>query len=123
LYFNIWVPVTRDQDDLIYTANSKVYAPNNLDGLKYLNNSFLFSKTKTNVERKPTMFWIHGGGYLTGSSNVDVYYGAYLASTENLIVTRTNYRLGVLGFLYLNDSRAPGNLGINDQITAIEWYK
>jgi hypothetical protein len=43
LYFNIWVPVTKDQDDLIYESNSKLYS-NNLDALKYINNDFLFEK-------------------------------------------------------------------------------
>ena len=121
LYFNIWVPVTNDQDELLYLNQSKLYS-NNLNNLKYINNSFIFSKSNK-IDKKTTMFWIHGGAYVTGSSNEDAYDGSILASTENVIVAGTNYRLGVLGFLFLNDSRVADNIALNDQLTAIEWYK
>ena len=121
LYFNIWVPVTNDQDELLYTNQSKLYS-NDLSKLKYINNSFIFGKTE-NVEKKSTMFWIHGGGYVYGSSNDEAYDGTVLSSIENVIVAGSNYRLGVFGFLYLNDSRVSDNIALNDQLLAIEWYK
>ena len=34
-----------------------------------------------------------------------------------------NYRLGPLGFFTLENDIAPGNLGIRDQIKALEWIK
>jgi len=43
------------------------------------------------------MVWIHGGGYGTGAKNI--YFGAPLAVTGDVIVVAINYRLGLLGFL------------------------
>jgi acetylcholinesterase len=121
LYFSLWVPVTKDQDDLLYFKNSKLYY-NNLNKLKYIKNGFIYRKSGRE-DRKTTMFWIHGGGYVTGSANEAAYDGTVLSSTENVIVAGTNYRLGVFGYLFLNDSRVPGNIAAMDQLMAIEWFK
>ncbi len=59
----------------------------------------------------------------SGSSNEEIYDGNVLASSENVIVASMNYRLGVYGFLYLNNSKVPGNLALVDQLLAVEWYK
>lgn len=42
------------------------------------------------------MFWIHGGGFTTGSSNSVIYGPEYLI-TEDVVLVTFNYRLGVLG--------------------------
>lgn len=118
LHFNVWVPVTKQQDDLIYLQNSKVFE-NNLDNLKYIPNAFLFN----NAPNKTTMFWIHGGAFENGSGNDED--GSVLSTVENVIVVAINYRLGSFGFLYLNTSNnvAPGSMGLADQLLAIEWYR
>ncbi|KAL8212960.1 UNVERIFIED_CONTAM: hypothetical protein K2H54_059835 [Gekko kuhli] len=70
----------------------------------------------------PVLAWIHGGGYVAGAGSHDLNNGALLAATENVIVASMNYRLGVLGFLYLPPA-APGNMGLWDQQLALKWLK
>ncbi|XP_034963150.2 cholinesterase-like [Zootoca vivipara] len=68
----------------------------------------------------PVLVFIHGGGFFTGTSSLDLYKGASLASTERVIVVSMNYRLGMLGFLTMPPA-APGNLGLLDQQLALRW--
>ncbi|CAG2173673.1 unnamed protein product, partial [Oppiella nova] len=69
---------------------------------------------------KPVMFWIHGGGLLTGSSFQYQYNGSALAA-HDVVVVSINYRLAQFGFLYGGDDRAPGNQGFYDQLLALKW--
>lgn len=45
---------------------------------------------------KPVMVWIHGGGFMTGSSKSEVYGPDYLI-TKDIVFVSFNYRLGFLG--------------------------
>ena len=77
-------------------------------------------------KKRPVMFWIHGGGFLIGSGSVPMYDGANLSKNGDVVVVNINYRLGALGFLYLNDIKGKqtgfdDNLGIRDQIAALQW--
>ena len=46
------------------------------------------------------MVWIHGGGFLMGSGNPDIYHPEHLIAEDVVLVT-FNYRLGALGKAYL----------------------
>ena len=75
----------------------------------------------------PVMIWIHGGAYITGSSNSSLYQLATLPLYDVVLVT-INYRLGPFGFLKLDDVTggkisSTGNEGLMDQKIAIEWVK
>lgn len=78
---------------------------------------------------KPVMVWIHGGGFVQGSSSVAIYDGARLARDGDVVVVSINYRLGALGFLAVpelideNPSATAGNYGILDQIHALRWVR
>ncbi|XP_066292298.1 cholinesterase 1-like [Branchiostoma lanceolatum] len=67
------------------------------------------------------MVYIHGGGFNGGSSAL--YTGKFLTATEGVIVVTVNYRVGPLGFLYTGTDDAPGNMGLTDQLLALQWVQ
>jgi para-nitrobenzyl esterase len=74
----------------------------------------------------PVMVWIHGGGWTNGSGRDPWYDGSSFAKRGDVVVVTINYRLGAFGWLYLDDVggseyAGSGNLGILDQIAALEW--
>ncbi|XP_046549631.1 acetylcholinesterase-like isoform X2 [Haliotis rubra] len=77
----------------------------------------------TATTKLTTMVWIYGGGFTTGSINMPLYNGQYLAAENNVIVMSMNYRLGAHGFLYLGPDRFPGNQGLMDQALALQWIQ
>src|SRR5574344_2845476 len=93
--------------------------PNESEDCLYLN---VFTKeTKT---KKPVFVWIHGGGFLTGCSYYPMYDGTSFAKNDEVYVS-INYRLGVFGFydFRLLNEQFDENIGINDQIVALNWIK
>jgi para-nitrobenzyl esterase len=79
------------------------------------------------TERSPraVMVWIHGGGFLNGSS--DLYNARWLATRGDIVVVTINYRLGALGFLahpaLAADRDQLGNYGLADQQAALRWVR
>lgn len=78
--------------------------------------------------RRPVLVWIHGGAFLTGSGSTPWYNGHSFAKTHDVVVVTINYRLGALGFLHLDEIggeefAGSGNLGILDQVAALEWVR
>jgi para-nitrobenzyl esterase len=75
----------------------------------------------------PVMFWIHGGGNVSGFAQ-ESPMGPTLAR-KGVILVSINYRLGALGFLAHpaltaeSPHHASGNYGILDQIAALEWVR
>ncbi|XP_076647374.1 esterase FE4 isoform X2 [Halictus rubicundus] len=78
--------------------------------------------TNSLSERKPVMFWIHGGSFLIGTGSFVDKRPDYLVA-KDVVVVSTNYRLGAFGFLNLGHKAAPGNQGLKDLIAALEWVK
>jgi para-nitrobenzyl esterase len=77
---------------------------------------------------RPVLFWIHGGAFIWGSADTPWYDGSAFARHGDVVVVTINYRLGPFGFLYLDDLfpgafPAAGNIGILDQIAALEWVR
>ena len=80
----------------------------------------------TRASPRPVMVWIHGGGFLNGSS--DIYNAKWLATRGDIVVVTVNYRLGALGFLAHpalagKTSPDPGNYGLADQQAALRWVR
>lgn len=77
--------------------------------------------------KRPVMVWIHGGALVYGSGNVALYDGGAYARRGAVVVT-INYRMGPLGFFSHpaidgDDSSAPANYGLFDQIAALRWVR
>jgi para-nitrobenzyl esterase len=74
------------------------------------------------------MVWIHGGAFILGSGSTALYSGERLAAAGDVVVVTINYRLGALGFLdwralASGPERPPSNLGLRDQVAALEWVR
>ena len=71
----------------------------------------------------PVMVWLHGGAHRIGAGSLPLYNGQRLAQRDVVVVT-LNYRLGYLGYFAhpaLSQEGESGNLGLLDQIRALEW--
>ncbi|ARG58875.1 MULTISPECIES: carboxylesterase/lipase family protein [Mycobacterium] len=79
------------------------------------------------TEPLPVMVFIHGGGYILGSSATPLYDGAALAR-RGCVYVSVNYRLGALGCLDLSslstaDIPIDGNLYLLDLVLALQWVR
>ncbi|XP_074113801.1 juvenile hormone esterase-like [Cotesia typhae] len=97
-------------------------------GLKHLEGSDdclhlnVYTTDLTPEEPRATMVSFHGGGFFWGSNN-DFLYGPDFLIKKNIVLVTLNYRLGIFGFLNLDDEEVPGNQGLKDQIMALKWVK
>lgn len=73
-----------------------------------------------NADGLPVMVWIHGGAFVRGSNASPIYDGTAFAR-DGVVLVSINYRLGVFGYTVFDD--APTNLGMRDQIAALEWVR
>ncbi|BBX45074.1 carboxylesterase/lipase family protein [Mycobacterium cookii] len=75
----------------------------------------------------PVMVFVHGGGYIMGSSATPIYDGVALAR-RGCVYVSVNYRLGALGCLDLSslstdDVHIDSNLFLRDLVLALRWVK
>lgn len=80
----------------------------------------------TDSKKRPVMFYSHGGGFVIGSGGSAGQDGANLARNFDVVVVETNHRLGLLGFLYLDelggkDYEGSGNNGMLDIVEGLKW--
>ena len=78
--------------------------------------------------KRPVMFWLHGGGFTSGSGGFAIYDGTNLASRHDVVVVTVNHRLNVFGYLYLAGIGGAkyadaSNVGMLDIIQALEWVR
>ncbi len=75
----------------------------------------------------PVKVFVHGGGYILGSSATPIYDGSALARRGCVFVS-VNYRLGALGCFDLSSlstAQDPidGNLFLRDLVKALQWVR
>ncbi len=77
--------------------------------------------------KRPVMFWIHGGGFSTGSGSSPWYDGTNVARKQDVVVVTINHRLNVFGYCHLGAFSAKyadsSNVGTLDCIAALKWVK
>ncbi len=79
-------------------------------------------------KKRPVLFWIHGGGYTSGSSQeLPSYDGTNLSKKGDVVVVSINHRLNILGFLdlsaYGDQYKHSANNSILDMAAALEWVQ
>ena len=105
-----------------FYTNQDYITPCSEDSL-FLN---IWTPAKSDKEKLPVAFWIHGGAFLGGYGHEVAFDGEEYCKRDVILVT-INYRLGAFGFLahpWLNqedEDGVSGNYGIFDQIAALKW--
>jgi hypothetical protein len=109
------------------TANATVYGSECAQGMSgsedclFLNiQTPYIPKVGDTSDLRPVYFYIHGGGFTSGSGADPSTDGGNMASREDIVSVQINYRLSTLGFLAVPGTDTKGNFGIGDQIIALE---
>ena len=79
-------------------------------------------------KKRPVMVWLHGGGFISGSSQeLSAYDGERLSRRGDVVLVSLNHRLGPLGFLDLSAFgeryESSANAGMLDIVMALEWIR
>lgn len=76
-------------------------------------------------KKRPVMFWIHGGGFSTGSGASKWYDGTNVCQKQDVVVVTINHRLNVFGYAHLgafsSDFADSSNCGTLDCAAALKW--
>src|SRR5262245_16175762 len=88
----------------------------------YLN---VWTPAKLAKARIPVVVWIHGGGYVGGSTSIPLYDGTGFAK-KGVVMVSLAYRLGVYGFmahpeLSRESGHGSGTYGIQDLVAGLQW--
>ncbi|XP_046397713.1 venom carboxylesterase-6-like [Ischnura elegans] len=70
----------------------------------------------------PVIIFLHTGAFLVSSGQSSLWGPQYFMDHHCILVT-INYRLGPFGFLSTGDSVVPGNMGLKDQVLAMQWVQ
>ena len=71
----------------------------------------VWTPSKDATAKLPVMVWIHGGGYVAGTTSESRQDGQFLAK-RGVVVVSMNYRLGAFGFFTLPE-----------QVAALQWVQ
>lgn len=71
----------------------------------------------------PVVVYIHGGGFQWGDSALFINDPANFVAITGVVFVTFNYRVGIMGFLSLEESELPGNMGLWDQNLVLKWVQ
>ncbi|XP_076803494.1 cocaine esterase-like [Clavelina lepadiformis] len=85
----------------------------------YLN---IFTSSPSKAANMPVLVWFHGGANQMHS--IAGYDGQVLCGLNDVVLVTVGYRLNVFGFFTAGiESDYPGNVGLLDQVAALEWTR
>ena len=77
-------------------------------------------------KKRPVVFYIHGGGFSTGSGTMVAAADSWCRE-EDLVIVGVNHRLNIFGYLYLGGFdqkyRDSGCAGMLDLVLALKWVR
>lgn len=123
-----WGPIPlQDLDPLpraLPGTENYFYAPGVTTSEDCLNLNIWAPTSDVDAASAPVLFWIFGGGFLCGSGTGPWVDGSRYAREHGVIVVTINYRLGLLGNLWLGDIESGAtDLALQDQISALRWVQ
>ncbi len=88
----------------------------------------IWTPSISDQKKRAVMFWIHGGGFATGSSQEHPSYdGENISRLGDVVVISINHRLNAFGYLdlsaYGDKYASSGNVGMIDIVAALEWVR
>ncbi|MCX6056893.1 MAG: carboxylesterase/lipase family protein [Chloroflexi bacterium] len=111
----------------------QTYDPVELDDPKeHVNNEDCLSlniwSPTSSSDKKAVMVFIHGGGFVVGSSKSMLYHGDVIAKNGDVVFVSLNYRMGLFGYFDFSVIGGPeytdsANNGLRDQMLALQWVK
>ncbi|XP_059613338.1 venom carboxylesterase-6-like [Phlebotomus argentipes] len=72
-------------------------------------------------KKLPVFIYIHGGAFMFGSGSS--FTPERVVENQEMVFVTINYRVGAMGFLSTEDEVVPGNMGLKDQVVALQWVK
>lgn len=69
---------------------------------------------------KPVIVWIHGYAFASSFSHI---HGADFLIDNDIVLVTVTHRIGVFGFLKLNDDDSNSNMGLKDIVMALKWIR
>ena len=90
----------------------------------YLN---VWTPAKKVNEKLPVIYWVHGGGYIGGSTSTTMYDGTGFAK-NGVVLVSVAYRVGPFGFLAhpelsSESGNGSGSYGMQDMIAGLKWVR
>ncbi|KAI1317082.1 hypothetical protein EDD11_009065 [Mortierella claussenii] len=121
---NICTQLTYGTPQYNQTLDMLMFGAQQSEDCLYLN-VFTPSLKANQTKGLPVMVYFHGGSYTSNAGSTVVFEPGNLVSRGGVVVVTLNYRLSIFGLFQdepaVNQSTAPGNLAVRDQIAALQW--
>ena len=126
LYLNIWTPADRRGGDHDKDRRDR----HDRDWRDHDRHDHDHDRHDHDRGGRPVIVFVHGGSNVSGYTADPVYDGGALARAANAVVVSVNYRLGIFGFLNLEQLKSgtdaqqdSGNFALLDIIKALQFVQ